>query len=143
MAHNYIATVRSTQVTENGQSKTISQQVFIKNAVNFTDAEAKAFSAMDGDTDLDVTAIKRTNIVEVVLSSDRYTSADERLYKVKLNFYAIDMKSGKEKKHAEYYLVVAQDINIARKNIIDHLQDCMVDYKIATIDEVKITHIID
>lgn len=143
MTHNYIATIRSTQVTENGQSKTITQQVFIKNAVNFTDAEAKAFAAMDGDTDLDVTAIKRTNIIEVVERADGSTSPEDRLYKVKLNFYAIDEKSGKEKKHTEYYLVVAQDINIARKNIVDHLQDCMVDYKIATIDEVKITHIID
>ncbi len=143
MTHNYIATVRSTQVSENGQSKAISQQVFIKNAVNFTDAEAKAFAFLEGNTDLDVTAIKRTNIIEAVERADGSTSSEDRFYKVKLIYYAIDEKSGKEKKYAEYYLVVAQDVNIARKNIVDHLQDCMVDYKIATIDETKITYIID
>ncbi len=143
MTHNYIATVRSTQVSENGQSKAISQQVFIKNAVNFTDAEAKAFDSLEGDNDLDVTAIKRTNIIEVVLSSDRNSSAEDKVYKVKLNLFAIDEVSGKEKKHAEYYLIVANDISTARMEVISHMRNCMVDYKIATIDETKITHIID
>ena len=140
---NYLTTVRYAQTQPDGMSKTITEQYFVQDAANFADAENITYNKVFGDGDnIDVTAIKRSNIVEVIKRADDSYSDDDKWYKAKLTFTTLNEATGKERKVAVNYLVVAQDISIARNRIVDFMRGSISDYEISTLDETKIVSVL-
>ena len=140
---NYLTTVRYAQTQPDGMSKTITEQYFVWDAANFADAENITYNKVFGDGDnIDVTAIKRSNIVEVIKRADDSYSNDDKWYKAKLTFTTLNEATGKERKTTVSYLVVAQDISIARNRIVDFMRGSISDYEISTLDETKIVSVL-
>lgn len=140
---NYLTTVRYAQTQPDGMSKTITEQYFVWDAANFADAENITYNKVFGDGDnIDVTAIKRSNIVEVIKRADDSYSDDDKWYKAKLTFTTLNEATGKERKTTVNYLVVAQDISIARNRIVDFMRGSISDYEISTLDETKIVSVL-
>ena len=140
---NYLTTVRYAQTQPDGMSKTITEQYFVWDAANFADAENITYNKVFGDGDnIDVTAIKRSNIVEVIKRADDSYSDDDKWYKAKLTFTTLNEATGKERKTTVNYLAVAQDISIARNRIVDFMRGSISDYEISTLDETKIVSVL-
>lgn len=141
--NNYLTTVRYAQTQPDGMSKTITEQYFVFDAANFAEAENLTYKKVAGDGDsIDVTAIKRTNISEVIKRADDSYSDDDKWYKAKLTFITLNEATGKERKVAVNYLVIAQDISIARNRIVDFMHGSISDYEISTLDETKIVSVL-
>ncbi len=141
--NNYLTTVRYTQTQPDGMSKTITEQYLVCDAANFADAENLTYEKVAGDGDnIDVTAIKRSNISNVIKRADDSMADDDKWYKAKLTFITINEKTGKERKTTVYYLVIAQDISVARNRIVDYMRGSVTDYEIVTLDETKIVSVL-
>ena len=141
--NNYLTTVRYTQTQPDGMSKTITEQYFVFDAANFAEAENLTYKKVAGDGDnIDVTAIKRTNISNVIKRADDSHADDDKWYKAKLTFITLNEATGKERKTIVNYLVVAQDISIARNRIVDFMRGSISDYEISTLDETKIVSVL-
>lgn len=141
--NNYLTTVRYAQTQSDGISKTVTEQYFVWDAANFADAENLTYKKVAGDGDnIDVTAIKRSNISEVIKRADDPYSDDDKWYKAKLTFITLNEATGKERKVAVNYLVIAQDISIARNRIVDFMRGSISDYEISTLDETKIVSVL-
>lgn len=139
---NYITTVRMTQAQEDGLSKTITEQYFIHSAATFADAEDLTYKEVaGGGENEDVTAIKRTNICDIIRPTDE-RSEEQRWYKAKLSLITLDEKTGKERKTAVTHLVLARDIADARNVLVAYMRGSVSDYEIATLDETKIVRVI-
>ncbi len=141
---NYIATVRYTATAENGLSKTITEQYLIQRAANFADAEEQAtICATDNaGENIDVAAIKRTNICDIIKCKDEDRYNDTRWYKAKLTLIILDEKTGKERRAAVNHLVCATNIAAARNLVEDHMKGSCTDYEIATLDETRIVSVL-
>lgn len=85
----------------------------------------------------DIIGEKIASYKEVFFSDN---TMDDKFYRVKVMFIALDEKSGKEKKIPCYHLVQASSIEKARKYIEEAYSDSMTDY---TINEVVETRIIE
>lgn len=141
--NNYLTTVRYAQTQPDGMSKTITEQYFVFDAANFADAENLTYKKVAGDGDnIDVTAIKRTNISEVIKRADDSYSDDDKWYKAKLTLTTLNEVTGKERKVTVNYLVIAQDISIARNRIVEFMRGSISDYEISTLDETKIISVL-
>lgn len=141
---NYLTTVRMTQTQEDGLSKTITEQYLIRSAATFADAENLTYKEVAGaGENEDVTAIKRTNICDIIRpSNDRSEADNDKWYKAKLSLITLDEKTGKERKTAVTHLVLARDIADARNVIVAYMRGSVTDYEIATLDETKIVSVI-
>lgn len=141
--NNYLTTVRYALTQSDGMSKVITEQYFVFDAANFADAENLTYNKVAGDGEnIDVTAIKRSNISNVIKRADDSMADNDKWYKAKLTFITINEATGKERKTTVNYLVIAQDISVARNRIVDYMRGSVTDYEIATLDETKIVSVI-
>ena len=140
---NYITTVRYAQTQDDGLTKTVTEQYLIHSAATFADAENLAYNKVAGEGEnIDVTAIKRSNISNVIKRADDSMADNDKWYKAKLTFITINEATGKERKTTVNYLVIAQDISVARNRIVDYMRGSVTDYEIATLDETKIVSVV-
>lgn len=130
--------VRYDMAMENGLVKKTTEACII-DALSFAEAEARAAAetAIVSAGEVEVMAVKRSNITEVVIPPAGFNDRS-KFFKAKLNFITIDEKTAKEKKQTVYYLVNASDINDAHKVVTAHMHGSVMDYEIATLDETKI-----
>ncbi len=125
-------------IVENGLVKKTTEACII-DALSFAEAEARAAAetAIVSAGEVEVMAVKRSNITEVVIPPAGFNDRS-KFFKAKLNCITIDEKTAKEKKQTVYYLVNASDINDAHKVVTAHMHGSVMDYEIATLDETKI-----
>lgn len=83
----------------------------------------------------EVKAIQPATYNEVFFSEN---AAASFWYKVKLQFIILDEKSGKEKRATITYLVQAESLNAAVKNVEEIMRGTAQEYVIANISETKI-----
>lgn len=123
-------------VTENGSNKKVSE-LYAVDAVSFTEAEKIMIDEMSCyiKGDFEVSDIKKAKYKEVFFSD--IESAD-RYYKVKLQFITIDEKTAKEKRTNVMYLVQAENIKDALKNLDEVMKTSLSDYESVEIKETKI-----
>lgn len=62
---------------------------------------------------------------------------------MRCNFITLDEKSGKEKKTPVDYLVQAQTVDGARKNLDEVMSKTMIDYTIVSVVETNIMEMIE
>lgn len=132
----YESKVKFEQVQVDGCTKMVTESYMV-DALTFTDAEARTMEevAMYVSGELDVVALKRTNIKEV-----RYNADGDKWYNCKLVFITLDEKSGKEKKTNYNVLVQASSTEEGTKQVELLMQGSMQDWELKSITE---TNIID
>ena len=126
---------------EDGMQKKVTEP-YVVDALSFSEAETKIIEEMklfvSGDTE--VKAITRAPYREIFFD-DRESS--DKFYKVKLDFITIDEKTEKEKKSTVTYLVQAESLDGAKKNIMEVMDGTMIDYVIQSIAETKIIDVFE
>ena len=86
----------------------------------------------------DIMKMERTKYNELVDSNEE--SAD-KWFKCKIVMVTIDEVSAKEKKTSVVILVKAEDVTTAVKNLNKHVEDSIMDYNLASVNESPIVDI--
>ncbi len=123
---------------ENGKEKKVSE-LFLVDALSFTEAEAKITAEFSPLPNFKVKSIRQYKVAEIVNKTDL---DDSRYFKCKLNFITLDEKSGAEKKTAVYMLVDAETLDKAKALLVEHMKSTMADYSIEKIEETKLMAVI-
>ena len=123
---------------ENGKEKKVSE-LYLVDAVSFTEAEAKITAEFSPLPNFKVKSIRQYKVAEIV---NKTNLDDSRYFKCKVNFITLDEKSGKEKKTAVYMLVDAETLDKAKALLVEHMKSTMADYSIEKIEETKLMAVI-
>ncbi len=134
-ANWFICKIAYEKTMEDGLQKKVTE-VYVVDAISFTEAEARIIEEMSSyiSGEFDVVEIDRAVFGEVFFSDEEMA---DRWYKTKVQFITIDERTEKEKRSNHYYLVQADNLENARKNIVVLFDGTMIDYSIASISETK------
>lgn len=133
--------VRYDKTMDDGREKKATE-VFVVDALSFTEAEAKITEELSAYTSGEtfIKAITRAPYSEVLFSDD---SKDDKWYRVKLAFITLDERTDKEKRTLFTYLFQAANIDKARSYIKEFMGNSMCDYDVASISETQILDIFE
>ena len=133
--------IRYDKTMEDGRSKKVTE-VYTVEALSFTEAESVITEEMlhyiSGE--FDVKAITRAPYGEIFFSD---ADSDDRWYRARLAFIAIDEKTEKEKRSNVVYLVQAESLDKARQYVKDVMAKTMVDYEVISISETPIMDVFE
>ena len=138
MANYFEVKITFDKTLENGKEKKVSE-LFLVDAVSFTEAEAKITAEFGPLPNFKVKSIRQYKVAEIV---NKTNLDDSRYFKCKVNFITLDEKSGKEKKSAVYMLVDAETLDKGKALLVEHMKSTMADYSIEKIEETKIKAVI-
>ncbi len=119
---------------ENGAPKKVTEP-YLVDALSFTEAEARILEEMKPyvSGEMTISDIKRARIAELF-----FNESGDRYYKAKVQFIALDEKSGAEKKTSMQMLAQASDVKEAIAVIEQGMKGTMADYVIASVAETTI-----
>lgn len=138
MANYFEVKITFDKTLENGKEKKVSE-LYLVDAVSFTEAEAKITAEFSPLPNFKVKSIRQYKVAEIV---NKTNLDDSRYFKCKLNFITLDEKSGAEKKTAVYMLVDAETLDKAKALLVEYMKGTMADYSIEKIEETKIMAVI-
>ena len=138
MANYFEVKITFDKTLENGKEKKVSE-LYLVDAVSFTEAEAKITAEFSPLPNFKVKSIRQYKVAEIVSKTNL---DDSRCFKCKLNFISLDEKSGNEKKTAVYMLVDAETLDKAKALLVEYMKGTMADYSIEKIEETKIMAVI-
>lgn len=130
--------IRYDKTFENGMQKKVTE-LYIVESFTFTEAESRIINEMSAyiSGEFDVVSMKITKYSKI-LDKD-----GTRYYKAKVNTIEIDDRTEKEKKTSTYLLVMADDIEEARKSVLEAYSTSMLDFEIAALQETKIVEVFE
>ena len=136
MANYFEVKITFDKTLENGKEKKVSE-LFLVDALSFTEAEAKITAEFSPLPNFKVKSIRPYKVAEIVPmgSGDTY-------FKCKLNFITLDEKRGLEKKTAVNILVNATTLDEAKSDLVNYMKGTLADYSIEKIEETKIIDVI-
>ena len=134
----YECKVKYQKTMEDGAEKVVTEQ-YVVDALSFTEAESTMLEEMSAyvSGSISITGIAKAAYGEVFFSDN---DADDKWYKVKLQFITIDEKTEKEKRSNVHYLVQANSLPRCVRYIDEVMGGTMMDYVIVGIAE---THFLD
>ncbi|CAG5001787.1 hypothetical protein DYBT9275_02741 [Dyadobacter sp. CECT 9275] len=128
MASWYNAKIRYQKEDEAGSLKTINESYLI-DSVSFTEAEARAYKQIvTGASDFGVISITRMRLADLFIYEE-----GEKWYKIKVVYFSVDERSGKEKKVVNYMLLNAESVQQAQDRIIEELRNFLIPYEIESV----------
>ncbi|MFV0505553.1 MAG: DUF4494 domain-containing protein [Bacteroidales bacterium] len=132
----YECRIRYQKIDEDGRERKVSE-VYLFEAVSYTDAEARVFNFMSQITreEFTIMNIKKANYAEIF----PYDEGDKWI-KAKINIVTIDEEKGKEKIISNYYLTLADDIKESINRLEESLDYLLVPF---VISQVGISNIMD
>lgn len=120
---------------EAGSLRTITE-TYLVDSVSFTEAEARLYKQITtGASDFSVRGISRMRLADLFSYED-----GEKWFKVKVIYFSVDEKSGKEKKVVNYMLVNADGIEQALARITESLRTMLIPYETT---DINLTPILD
>ena len=133
--------IRYDKTMEDGQLKAI-DELYVADALTFTEAEAVITQEMSSyiSGDFEVKDIKKASYKEVLFSDK---SADDKWYKVKVQYISINEKTEKETRVNRYSLVQAQTLSLAVKYVEDDMRGSLADEVITGISETKVMDVFE
>lgn len=121
--------VKYVKIDQDGRERKVGE-TFLVDAVSFTDAVIRMTAELQqmirGEFHID--SIKKSNIIEIF----PYPSGGA-WYKAKITIVTIDEASGRERKVNNYFLVEADNLEQARKQLDDGLSYVMTPYSAVSI----------
>ncbi len=141
MATWYETKIKYDKMMDNGMLKTTTE-LYVVDALSFTEAEKQIMEEMSAfiSGDFKITNIVETTYKEIFFSD---MEADDRWFKVKLQFITIDEKTEKERKQNVYHLVQAANLQKAVKAVDEYMGKTMIDYTIASVAETSIMDVFE
>lgn len=118
---------------EDGLQKAVTES-YVVDALSFTEAEQRIMEEMSSyiSGEFEVTDIKKATYKEIFFSDDAMA---DRWYKAKIQYITLDEKTEKEKRTSVNYLVQADTLRGAVKNIDEVMGRGAADYAIASVAE--------
>lgn len=135
MAQWYLLKNKYQKEDEAGSLKTI-EEFYLIDAVSFTEAEARGYKLIvTGCMDFSVSSINRMRLADVFFYED-----GEEWFKIKVIYFSVDEKSGKEKKVVNRMLLNATGIEQALERIKESMRNFLIPYEIT---DISLTQILD
>jgi hypothetical protein len=129
MASWYLAKIRYQKEDEAGSLQTINE-CYLIDSVSFTEAEARAHKQIvTGASDFSVTSITRMRLADLFINEE-----GEKWFKIKVVYFSVDDRSGKEKKVVNYMLLNADGTQQALNRITENLKNMLIPYDITDIN---------
>lgn len=127
----YECRAKYVKIDENGREKKVTEP-YLLDAVSFSEAESRIYKELETmvSGEFSVTKIAKTNIAEIIPSED-----GDRWFKAKVAFLTIDEEKGKEKRVANYVLVLAKTVKDAYEKVVENMQGMIADFEIAQVNE--------
>lgn len=128
--------VRYEKLQEDGTTKKLTNELYVVDALSFTEAEANIIDNMvyvSGE--LRVANINRTNYNEIFFSD---IDEDDLWFKARLAFITVDEKTNKEKRTYTNYLIQAKCIERAKRYVDEVMGESIIDYELKSLSETKI-----
>jgi len=132
----FLSKVKFASIDAITEKQTTATNVFLINAVSFTEAEAKTYEAMQ-ETEFTVQPIRKFNVSEIIFSENK-----EFFFEIKVCFSEMDEK-GKINKNNETVLVQANEITEALNILNEKLNDSIADFEVNKIVKTSINSYID
>lgn len=137
----YHVKVQFSSVNENGATTKEKHEVLVRNCELFTEAEAKALDEFTnaGDGDVDVTNMKRSNIMEFANSPKG--DDDEKIYTATIVSIFVE-ENGKEKETKYHVGVFAKSVNEATSIVQQYMKMGLQDMRLVSVKETKIESVL-
>lgn len=137
----YHVKVQFSSVNENGATTKEKHEVLVRNCELFTEAEAKALGEFTnaGDGDVDVTNMKRSNIMEFANSPKG--DDDEKIYTATIASIFVE-ENGKEKETKYHVGVFAKSVNEATSIVQQYMKMGLQDMRLVSVKETKIESVL-
>ena len=137
----FICIVKYEKMQEDGTQKKVTEQ-YVVDALTFSEAEARINEqmAMFISGEFEVANINPAPFNEVFFAED---GTSDVWYKAKLQFITIDEKTEKKKRSNVFYLVQADSLEAARKNIDEVMGGTMIDYVISSLNETPVLDVFE
>ena len=136
MAQWFECKIRHDKTMDDGKIKKVTD-AYMVDALTFTEAERRFLEEVEPflTGDFDVSDIKKVKIAEMRPSND---GNDDRWYKAKVAFIALDEKTAVEKRTTATMLVQARDLKTAVQNLEKGMAGTMGDWDLTSIAETPI-----
>lgn len=136
----YETTVRYERQTEDGQKKV--SELYVVDALTFGEAEETITKEMEPycSGEFDVKKIAIAPYTEVFFSEDE---DDDKFFRATVAMITLDERTGKEKKNNVNYLVQAENIETARRYVVDAFFNTAMEYEIKRLVETKILDVFE
>ena len=135
MASWYLGKIRYQKEDEAGSLKTTNES-YLVDAVSYTESEARLYKQIvTGASDFSVMSIGRMRLADLFTYEE-----GEQWFKVKVIYFSVDERSGKEKKVVNYMLINADGIHQALERITDSLRTMLIPYEVT---DINLTTILD
>ena len=123
----YEIQVQFTKIDKNGNDKVTKNKYIVENAVSFGDAEEMGYSHCEGETGLDVIAVKRSSIKEII--NKRASDNDKIFTATIVDTCYID---GKDDPVENKYILAlyAVDINQAHSIVREYMKQGLNDMEL-------------
>jgi len=120
-----------------GKSKKVNLP-YLVDAVSFTEAESRIYEEMEKyvSGEFNIVSIKKCNYTELFFFDE-----GDKWWEAKVVFETIDEDSGKSKKVANKMLVMADNLEEARKRIDESMVGMTIDFEITSVKETKIDEV--
>lgn len=137
----YETTVRYDRQTEDGGQKKVSE-VYVVDALSFAEAEQRITEEMEPycSGKFDVKKIAIAPYTEVFFSEDE---EDDKFFRATVALIMLDERTGKGKKYNVTYLVQANNIETARRYVVDAFSNTAMEYEINRLVETKILDVFE
>lgn len=128
--------------TQDDGSKKIVNELYVVDALSFTEAEASIIDnmAVYVSGELKIANINPTNYNEIFFSD---IDDDDLWFKARLAFITIDEKSNNEKRTYTNYLIQAKGIERAKRYVDEVMGKTMIDYELKSLSETKILDVFE
>lgn len=137
----YETTVRYERLKDDGNNN-IATELYAVDALSFAEAEQRITEEMEPycSGDYDVKKITIAPYTEVFFSEDE---EDDKFFRATVALITLDERTGKEKKNNVTYLVQANNIETARRYVVDAFSNTAMEYEINRLVETKILDVFE
>ena len=131
----FICKIKYEKVQENGTTKKVTEQ-YLVDTLSFTEAEKRIIDEMKAfiSGDFEVADISKVDYSEIMLSDK---VEDDKYYNVKIETTELT-DNGNEKKIPYLILVLASNIDTAKKHFDKEMEGSLMDCNVVSIKETKI-----
>lgn len=136
----YETTVRYER--SNGDENNIATESYAVDALSFAEAEQRITEEMEPycSGEFDVKKIAIAPYTEVTFSEDE---DDDKFFRATVALITLDERTGKEKKNNVTHLVQANNIETARRYVVDAFSNTAMEYEINRLVETKILDVFE
>lgn len=133
--------IRYRKTQEDGSEKAVTERYAV-DALSFTEAESAITEEMEAyiSGEFKIKSEVQANYGEVWFSDN---DDDDKWYKAKLSYIAIDERTEKEKRTNITYLVQAKSMHRALKNIDEIMGKSLADYEVVGLQETKVLDVFE